>query len=153
MSKYFQIVKLELEAVLKLERWDELDDLFDQCWKYKNPDHYETLADLVLVVHGCIVKAGLEGKYQKSKIIELFAEQRLTKLTEVLSVLQKIINLTCRQPTGRDITKLARWLRCMFSLSLEYDEEVSIKCIQQVTHLAAKQKNVSSRILAIPVYS
>ncbi|KAI4675119.1 uncharacterized protein J4E88_008023 [Alternaria novae-zelandiae] len=107
MSKYFQIVKLELEAVLKLERWDELDDLFDQCWKYKNPDHYETLADLVLVVHGCIVKAGLENKYQKS----------------------------------RDITKLARWLRCMFSLSLEYDEEVSIKCIQQVTHLAAKQRN------------
>ncbi|KAI4712219.1 hypothetical protein J4E89_002485 [Alternaria sp. Ai002NY15] len=83
MSKYFQIVKLELEAVLKLERWDELDDLFDQCWKYKNPDHYETLADLVLVVHGCIVKAGLENKYQK----------------KVLSVLQKIINLTCRQPT------------------------------------------------------
>ncbi|KAI4944815.1 hypothetical protein J4E91_008503 [Alternaria rosae] len=125
MSKYFQIVKLELEAVLKLERWDELDDLFDQCWKYKNPDHYETLADLVLVVHGCIVKAGLDVKYQK----------------KVLSVLQKIINLTCRQPAGRDITKLARWLRCMFSLSLEYDEEVSIKCIQQVTHLAAKQKN------------
>jgi len=73
MSKYFQIVKLELESVLKLERWDELDDLFDQCWKYKNPDHYETLADLVLVVHGCIVKAGLENKYQKSKIIELLA--------------------------------------------------------------------------------
>jgi len=73
MSKYFQIVKLELEAVLKLERWDELDDLFDQCWKYKNPDHYETLADLVLVVHSCIVKAGLENKYQKSKIIELLA--------------------------------------------------------------------------------
>jgi len=73
MSKYFQIVKLELEAVLKLESWDELDDLFDQCWKYKNPDHYETLADLVLVVHSCIVKAGLENKFQKSKIIELLA--------------------------------------------------------------------------------
>jgi len=41
----------------------------------------------------------------------------------------------------------------MFSLSLEYDEEVSIKCIQQVTLLAAKQKNVSSRTLAIPIYS
>jgi len=61
------VVKLELEAVLKLQRWDELDELFDQCWKYKNPDHYETLADLVLVMHDCMVKTGLDVKYKKSK--------------------------------------------------------------------------------------
>jgi hypothetical protein len=66
MAKHFQIVKLELEAVLKLQRWDDLDELFDQCWRYKSPDHYETLADLVLVVHSCIVKAELDVKYQKS---------------------------------------------------------------------------------------
>jgi hypothetical protein len=53
--------------VLKLQRWDELDKLFDQCWKYKSPDHYETLADLVLVIHGCILKAGVDKKYQTSK--------------------------------------------------------------------------------------
>jgi hypothetical protein len=52
--------------VLSLEKWDELDELFDQCWKYKSPDHYETLADLVLVIHACIVKAELDVKYQKS---------------------------------------------------------------------------------------
>jgi hypothetical protein len=51
--------------------------------------------------------------------------------------------LTCRQP-GRDITKLARWLRCLFSLSLEHDEKVSLKCIEQVTHIAATQQSVSS---------
>jgi hypothetical protein len=67
ISKHFQIVKLELEAVLKLERWNELDDLFDQCWKYKSPDHYETLADLVLVIYPCLTQAGVEGKYQRSK--------------------------------------------------------------------------------------
>jgi hypothetical protein len=66
MSKHFQIVKLELEAVLKLQRWDELHELFDQCWKYKSPDHYATLADLVLVIHSCIVKAELDVKYQRS---------------------------------------------------------------------------------------
>jgi hypothetical protein len=53
--------------VLKLEKWNELDDLFDQCWKYKSPDHYETLADLVLVIHACMTQAGVEEKYQKSK--------------------------------------------------------------------------------------
>ncbi|KAH9875283.1 hypothetical protein J1614_004774 [Plenodomus biglobosus] len=67
ISKHFQVVKLELEAVLKLEKWDELDDLFDQCWKYKSPDCYETLADLVLVIHSSMVKAELDHKYRSSK--------------------------------------------------------------------------------------
>jgi hypothetical protein len=67
MSKHFQIVKLELEAVLRLQKWDDLDELFDQCWKSKSLDHYETLADLVLVIHSCIVKAELDVKYQRSK--------------------------------------------------------------------------------------
>lgn len=70
ISKHFQIVKLELETVLKLQKWDELDGLLDECWRYKNPEHYETLADLVLVIHGCIVQAELDIKYQKSESIE-----------------------------------------------------------------------------------
>ncbi|RMZ74395.1 transcription factor [Pyrenophora seminiperda CCB06] len=119
ISKHFQIVKLELEAVLKLQKWDELDELFDQCWKYKSPDHYETLADLVLIIHDCMVKAELDIKYKK----------------KTLSVLQKIINLTSRQP-GSDMTKLSRWLRCLFNLSLQYDHGFSLKCIDQVIHLA-----------------
>ena len=53
--------------MLKLEKWNELDDLFDQCWKYKSPDHYETLADLVLVIHACMTQAGVEERYQRSK--------------------------------------------------------------------------------------
>jgi hypothetical protein len=57
--------------VLKLEKWEELDDLFDQCWKYKSPDHYETLADLTLVIHSCIVQANVDEKYQRSKSRDL----------------------------------------------------------------------------------
>jgi hypothetical protein len=56
-----------LEAVLKLKKWDELDDLFEQCWKYKTPDRYETLADLVLVVHSSLVKAEVGVTYQTSE--------------------------------------------------------------------------------------
>ena len=67
ISKHFQVVKLELEAVLKLKKWDDLDDLFEQCWKYKTPDRYETLADLVLVIHSCLVKADAGAKYQSSE--------------------------------------------------------------------------------------
>ena len=60
-------MKLELEAALKLEQWDEMEDLFDECWKFKNPNQYETLADLVLIVHSQIVKANLDGHYQNSE--------------------------------------------------------------------------------------
>ncbi|KAH7075854.1 meiosis protein SPO22/ZIP4 like-domain-containing protein [Paraphoma chrysanthemicola] len=127
ISKHFQIVKLELEAVLKLEKWDELDDLFDQCWKYKSPDHYETLADLVLVIHSCVVKANVDEKYQR----------------RVLSVLHKIINLTSLQ-AGADPTKLGRWLRCLFNLALSYDESVSLQCIEQAVKLASKFHEVSN---------
>lgn len=73
----------------------------------------------------------------------------LTKASEVLSVLHKIINLTARQ-TGTDLTKLARWLRCLFTLSLEYDESTSIKCVEQVLKIAAKQQAVSQPSTAPP---
>ncbi|EUC48226.1 hypothetical protein COCMIDRAFT_87783 [Bipolaris oryzae ATCC 44560] len=125
ISKHFQVVKLELEAALKLRKWDELDELFDQCWVYKNPDHYETLADLTLVIHHCIVQAELDVKYQK----------------KVLSVLQKIVNLVSRQP-GSDMPRLSRWLRCLFSLSLPFDDESSLRYIDQVTHIAATKQSV-----------
>lgn len=49
-----------------MEKWDELDDLFDQCWKYQSPDHYETLADLVLVINSCITNADVDVKYRSS---------------------------------------------------------------------------------------
>ncbi|KAF1916890.1 meiosis protein SPO22/ZIP4 like-domain-containing protein [Ampelomyces quisqualis] len=128
ISKHFQIVKLELEAVLKLEKWDELDDLFEQCWRYKSPDRYETLADLVLVIHSCLVKANVDQKYQKT----------------VLSVLDKIIKLTSRQ-SGTDMVKLSRWLRCLFSLALTFDESISYRCTEEAADIAAKYHGETGR--------
>ncbi|KAF2130996.1 SPO22-domain-containing protein [Dothidotthia symphoricarpi CBS 119687] len=127
--KHFQIVKLELEAVLKLEKWDELDDLFDQCWKYKSPDHYETLADLVLVIHSSMVTVSLEEKYR----------------SRILSVLRKIIDLTWRQP-GKDITKLARWIRCLFNIALTFDEKLSLGCVEKAIDIAAANQGTSYHI-------
>jgi hypothetical protein len=60
---------------------------------------------------------------------------------EVLSVLDKIIHLTSLQP-GTDITKLARWLRCLFNLALTYDESISLKCTDEAIALAAKHQGV-----------
>jgi F0F1-type ATP synthase alpha subunit len=67
IAKHLQVIKLELEAVLKLEKWDAFDELFDECWKYKSLKHYETLADLILVIYAGVSKANLEGSYRTSK--------------------------------------------------------------------------------------
>jgi len=64
------------------------------------------------------------------------------KATEVLSVLEKIIKLTSHQ-TGADMTKLARWLRCLFSIALGYDEKISLSCIELAVTVATKHHGVS----------
>ncbi|XPS72064.1 sporulation-specific protein 22 [Ascochyta lentis] len=125
LSKQLQIVKLELEAVLKLQRWDELDHLFEQCWNCKSSDRYETLADLVLVMHLSLVQSNVDARYRG----------------KVLSMLQKIINLTSRQD-GNDTTKLSRWIRCLFNSTLNIDETISLKCLDQATQIAAKKHGV-----------
>lgn len=66
LSKQLQVVKLELEASLKLQRYDDLEGLFEQCWNCKSSDRYETLADLVLVIHADLVKAGVQPSSQSS---------------------------------------------------------------------------------------
>ncbi|KAF3008729.1 hypothetical protein E8E13_009809 [Curvularia kusanoi] len=128
LSKQLQIVKLELEAALKLQQWDDLEELFKQCWNCKSSDRYETLADLVLVIHSALVHANVAGLYQ----------------SKVLSALQKIINLTSKQ-NGSDVAKLSRWLRCLFNLTLSLDESISLKCLDQVTQIAAKKHGYPRR--------
>lgn len=60
----------------------------------------------------------------------------------MLSVLEKIIKLTSHQ-TGTDMTKLARWLRCLFSIALGCDERISLSCIELAVTVATKHHGVS----------
>jgi hypothetical protein len=146
IAKHFKVVKLELEAAMKLEQWDEMDDLFDECWKFKNPEHYETLADLVLIIHSQVVKANLDGQYQNSKWRRSESNvMRTDSDSEVLLVLQKIINLTWRQ-SNKDIVKLSRWLRCLYQLALTFDASISLKCVDQATQIASARHGVSSSL-------
>ncbi|KAF2741108.1 SPO22-domain-containing protein [Polyplosphaeria fusca] len=131
ISKHLQVVKLEIESVLKLEKWDELDDLFKECWKYKEPDRYETLADLVLVVQAHVAKAGVDERYQRN----------------ILGVIQKIINQAWRS-SNKDMAKLSRWLRCLFQLALTIDEDISLKCLEHASQFAAARHGVSDTISA-----
>ena len=67
IAKHFQVVKLELEAALKREQWEEMNELFEECKKYGGPTHYDTLADLVLVIYSCMSKDNVDSKYQSSQ--------------------------------------------------------------------------------------
>lgn len=144
LSKQLQVVKLELEAVLKLQKWDDLENLFEQCWSCKSSDRYETLADLVLIIHSCLVQADVDKKHQGSKRgAKNLLVDSADKSSVVLAVLQKIVNLTSRQ-NGNNVVRLSRWLRCLFNLTLTYNEDISLKCLDQVTQIAAKKEGVRS---------
>ncbi|KAL5459232.1 hypothetical protein PMIN06_002899 [Paraphaeosphaeria minitans] len=133
IAKHLQVVKLELEASLKREQWDELESLFDECWKYGGPTHYDTLADLVLIMYSSMAKDNVDSKYQ----------------TKVLSALQKIINASGKG-AGFDIVKMSRWIRCLFQLVLTHDETVSLKCLDHAIRIASTRKGTCPHLPATP---
>jgi hypothetical protein len=59
----------------------------------------------------------------------------------LLSVLQKIIDITWRQ-SNHDTVKLARWIRCLFQLALTVDEAMSLICLERATEVAAAESGV-----------
>ncbi|KAF2745815.1 SPO22-domain-containing protein [Sporormia fimetaria CBS 119925] len=126
-TKYAQIVKLELEAALKLEDWDGLDKLLDNCLVHVDEGHLQTLADLVFVIQTFVQKAGPEGRHQ----------------SKVFKTLEKIIKLSWQQ-SHRDMDRISRWLRCLFQVALNIDESFSMQCIDQAGQLAAARHGVSS---------
>jgi hypothetical protein len=64
-------------------------------------------------------------------------------LVEILGILQKIINSSWHNNDG-DPVKLARWIRCLFQISLTFDDRVSLQCLDRATEIATKLKEVSN---------
>lgn len=122
-GKCFELLKYDLEAILKLQRWEELDAVLDSCLAQPASSHWDTLADLVIVIHTHMSNAELASSYQ----------------SKIPAVLQKIINQTWR--TGHcSIDKLSRWIRCVFQMTLAAAPEVSLQCIEQARSIARKSR-------------
>ncbi|KAL2351922.1 meiosis protein SPO22/ZIP4 like-domain-containing protein [Cryomyces antarcticus] len=126
-TKEFELLKFELEALVHLAAWDDMDAVFEACLDMDNVAHWEALADLVIVVHTEILKAGLGAEYQ----------------AKIPAVLQKIINLTWRS-SGNDIVKLARWLRCLFQMALSFDVTISLHCLDQAIDFTRRYQSTST---------
>jgi len=117
-AKRSQLLRFDIEAILQLEKWDGLDAAFSKCLEQSDIEHLETLADLILVVHAHMIKNGVHRSYHE----------------KVPSVMQKIINQSWRSERG-NTPKLARWLRCVFRMTLTTNPEISLQILDQVVGL------------------
>ncbi|KAI9695204.1 MAG: hypothetical protein M1820_008840 [Bogoriella megaspora] len=117
-SKRFQILLFQLEAALKFGAWDQLDNLLDECLVQDQAQNLEKLADLILSIHAALVKANVGQRHQ----------------SKVLSVVQKIVKASCHG-LNNDIVKVSRWFRCLFSMALESDPDISLTCLDEVADI------------------
>ncbi|RMY32279.1 hypothetical protein D0866_06719 [Hortaea werneckii] len=124
-SRLFQLLKFDLEAILHLQQWQQLNQAFSTFLNFPGGgDNWDSLADLILIIH------------QQAPSIELgpHATSRIPQL------LQRCINETWKR--DRDIVKMSRWLRLAFSMHLhDQDNGLALKLVEQAAAIARKGYN------------
>lgn len=157
-AKRAQLLRYELESALRRSDWDGLDVLWDECFDMQQQHtsidigknsggrgggnwythHLEALADLALVIHAELAK--LDTNSTDSSFLTSPHRAR------ILNVLQRIVNQTWQSgrasSSDADIVHLARWIRCLFHLSIsqttddanaDTDDTTPLQCINQAT--------------------
>lgn len=120
-SKTFELLKFDLECVLNLQQWDQLDAALQSCLNYEHVDRWDTLADLVLITHSKTSALGINDRAN----------------TSMAALLQRIINDTWRK--DRDIVKASRWLRLSISMDLnDGTGDFALKLLDQAVNMAKK---------------
>ncbi|KAF2432077.1 SPO22-domain-containing protein [Tothia fuscella] len=128
ISKHFESVKYDLEAVLRLSRWDDMEPLFNECFRYEDPNYWDTIADLAFVLNEEVAKAGVGTKYQE----------------QILKFIQRIINTAWK--ATKNAQNLAKWIRCLFQIAVESSNEIiALYCIDQATMFAKKWKEIAGK--------
>jgi hypothetical protein len=118
-SRTFAMLKFELECILRLQRWDDVDAVLHECLDARNEGRWDTLADLLIAMN-----EHLDGTNEQGHTAHLMTQ-----------LLQRIINETWRKE--RDITKVSRWLRFTFTLCLNHSKgDFSLKLLEQASRMA-----------------
>ncbi|KAK6396127.1 hypothetical protein LTR65_010237 [Meristemomyces frigidus] len=121
MARKFELLKFDLECILRLQQWDQLDEAVRAFLDFRDADRWDSLADLALIVHE---QASAQG-------VAPNASARIPEL------LQKCINETWRK--DKDIAKMSRWLRLTFTIHLQDDDgDLALKIVQQAASIAEK---------------
>jgi hypothetical protein len=134
-AKHIQSIKFELEATLRLRKWDALSGLFDLCWKYDDPQRWQTLADLAFSIHQELCDQGPD-------VVEAYQ-------STVLLFIERIVNKSWKP--NEPVQKLAKHLRCYFHLVFTKDDQMAGKCADQVIGIAEQCKMVGQHILVYEV--
>lgn len=119
-SRSSQLLRLEIEALFKLQQLDLLDQRLENCVQQVAGDHLELLADLVMSIHSVMLEQHTESHH----------------LARIPTIMQNIVNQSWRKSQG-DMTKLARWLRCVFRMTSKSDPETALRIVEQASHMVA----------------
>ncbi|KAI7328975.1 SPO22-domain-containing protein [Hortaea werneckii] len=124
-SRLFQLLKFDLEAILHLQQWQQLNQAFNTFLNFPGGgDNWDSLADLILIIH------------QQAPSIELGPHA----ISRIPQILQRCINETWKK--DRDIVKMSRWLRLAFSMHLhDQDNGLALKLVEQAAAIARKGYN------------
>ncbi|KAG9562955.1 SPO22-domain-containing protein, partial [Aureobasidium melanogenum] len=121
--KEFEMIQFDLEAVMRLEQWDDLDKVLSMCLETRHSNRLESAADLIIHIQTHITS-------NPSRFVTPML------LAGITAVLEKIINTCWRN--NKDITRLARWIRCLFQMTLTSDPIIALRCLDQASAIAFK---------------
>ena len=116
--KYSGLLAFDYEAAARLKAWGSLDPILKETQEHGDPEMYEILADITLSFEA------------PSEIM--------------ITTLQQIINITW-QYDNNNIDKLARWIRCLFTLALTSDLETAGQVVNQVATIAETSRKQSMK--------
>lgn len=98
LARAFELLKFDLEAILKLQQWDQLDASLQSILYFPASNCWESAIDLLFTIYDQATASGVDPA--------------LT--ARIPDVLQKCTNESWKQ--DKDIVKMARWLRLIFTL-------------------------------------
>ncbi|KAH9827645.1 Meiosis protein SPO22/ZIP4 like [Teratosphaeria destructans] len=119
-ARKFELMKFDLEAVIHLQQWDQIDHALKLFLDLPDHDRWDSLADLLIVTHEAATRS----------------ERGATAVNRIPELLQRCINDTWKR--DKDMAKMARWLRFYFTMQLPSDEVLALRIVQQAAGMAEK---------------
>lgn len=157
LAKDFELLKYDLEALMKLKHWNDLDRVLEVCSLYEDSmyarylrvpqlcltqqhaQRWGTIADLIIHIHTHVLQEGLDNSYQNSGYRLEVDTSNADRKTEIPLVMQKIINASWKQDK-HDVRKLSRWIRCLFQMTLSLNSKMALNCLENAKAVVTRIK-------------
>ncbi|KAI9826189.1 MAG: hypothetical protein M1819_007445 [Sarea resinae] len=128
VQKYSSVLSFDFEAAVRLKAWDDLGSIVEEC-RECDLGVFGVLADVMLCS-----QAPTPSKNPVSRGF-FFAGNLLTS-PALISILQHIITATTQTHPHQNLPRLARWIRCLFQLTLPSAIAIAERALDQAVLLA-----------------